>query len=505
MPELFVDRVARWPARLARLTTPAAAVAIPPPLPDDHALSPDDHGATLPPIAALPAASTATGSGSTVPAVPAPASRSLPLSRAATVAILLAVAAALLTLRPLGSDWPSPAMLALWLGLFTAAERSALPAPRGSRLGIAPAVDVAVILLAGPLVAVWLALLAAALGQAIDRGRAAPQALLDAGCHGLAILAAATAYHLAGGAMLGGSVLPPWPALLAAVAALAVAHWLVSTGLASLVRAAQGRRPLAHVWRIDHAPTVPHHAVMVLLGVAAAAAQLTWGSFASITALVPLVVVHGAIRSRLSEREQQIGISACLIDLLGEIDPYTSRHSVRVAIYSETLARAMGWSEPRVERVRLAALLHDVGKIAQERRVLTKPARLSDYERLCMQSHAGTGARVLRHVPALRSIADIIECHHERPDGRGYPAGKQGEEVPAEARLVLVADAFDAMTSSRTYRPGMPVARALAELERHQGRQFDREIVGLLRALVERGDLQVLRGSLRPRELERAG
>jgi diguanylate cyclase (GGDEF)-like protein len=155
-------------------------------------------------------------------------------------------------------------------------------------------------------------------------------------------------------------------------------------------------------------------------------------------------------------------------------------HSDAVADLAARIAAGLGWDPERIGRLRLAAMLHDVGKIAIPEAILRKPARLSEEEMTVVRTHAEAGARIVAEIDGLESIAPWIRHAHEHVDGSGYPAGLRGQEIPLESRILLVADAFDAMTSDRAYRGAMPVADALAELRRCAGRQFDPRCVELL-------------------------
>ena len=134
-----------------------------------------------------------------------------------------------------------------------------------------------------------------------------------------------------------------------------------------------------------------------------------------------------------------------------------------------------------VEVIRLGALLHDIGKIGVPDDVLRKPGALTEAEFDCIKTHPVLGARILRSVPFLAPHIPIVELHHERPDGRGYPNGLRGDDIPLAARIVHVADAYDAMTSARAYRAARPSEEALKELWRCAGTEFHAEIVGRAR------------------------
>ena len=169
-------------------------------------------------------------------------------------------------------------------------------------------------------------------------------------------------------------------------------------------------------------------------------------------------------------------------------DRYTAQHSQRLAEYSQLIAKELGFSRSELESLRIAALLHDVGKIGIRDAVLLKPGRLTDDEFAEMKQHPEIGHRILQGAVDSQILA-IVRHHHERFDGTGYPDGLKGDEIPIGARCLLVADAFDAMTSHRIYRKALPMERVIDELRRHSGTQFDPEIVKVFLSILEEGKL----------------
>lgn len=159
-------------------------------------------------------------------------------------------------------------------------------------------------------------------------------------------------------------------------------------------------------------------------------------------------------------------------------DPYTKGHSTSVSRYSEALARAINLPEAEVERIKIGAMLHDVGKIGIPESVLKKPGKLDDNEWEIMKQHPTIGAeKVLAPNEALREFIPIVKYHHERLDGNGYPDKLQGEDIPLEARIVSVADAYHALVSDRPYRKGMPIEKACEILQEGAGIQWDSDLV----------------------------
>ena len=161
-------------------------------------------------------------------------------------------------------------------------------------------------------------------------------------------------------------------------------------------------------------------------------------------------------------------------------DPYSSGHGARVTAIAEAIAARLDWDRRRIEVLRMCAALHDIGKLTVSASVLRKPGPLSDEEFDDVRRHPVVGARMVELVPSLRPAVPGVRHHHERWDGQGYPDGRSGAAIPAEARVLAVADAFDAMTSDRPYRPALSCTRAINELERCAGTQFDPNVVAAL-------------------------
>jgi diguanylate cyclase (GGDEF)-like protein len=179
-----------------------------------------------------------------------------------------------------------------------------------------------------------------------------------------------------------------------------------------------------------------------------------------------------------------------LVTAVDNRDRYTRKHSEDVCEYSLMIARELGWSEETLRTLRIAGLLHDLGKIAIPDSILRKPGALTDDEYEVMKQHPVLGWLIVSAIPSLSETLPAIRHHHERWDGRGYPDGLAGEDIPEVGRLMAVADAYSAMTTDRPYRKGMPVEEAVRRLREGMGTQFDPAMVqAFLRALQDRGDL----------------
>ncbi|HYE73703.1 MAG TPA: HD-GYP domain-containing protein, partial [Blastocatellia bacterium] len=194
------------------------------------------------------------------------------------------------------------------------------------------------------------------------------------------------------------------------------------------------------------------------------------------------VLVMNEIRAQnrmleLELRDTFTSVVQSMISLLSVKDPYTGEHSGALLALAERLARKCGLTETDVFDVKIAALLHDIGKIGVPEAILRKPGRLTPEEKAEMDKHVTYGYSALAGIPKLSRVSEIVLRHHERWDGQGYPNGLVGEATPIGARIVAVVDAYDAMTSDRPYRRGMEREIAVARLQQASGSQFDPEVV----------------------------
>ncbi|PYU67347.1 MAG: hypothetical protein DMG49_19075 [Acidobacteria bacterium] len=189
-------------------------------------------------------------------------------------------------------------------------------------------------------------------------------------------------------------------------------------------------------------------------------------------------------------RELFLGSIRMLAAAIDEKDPYTRGHSDRVAKYSVMIGQQLGLSPEELDRLRISALLHDVGKIGVDDRVLKKPGALTAEEFQIMKQHPSKGANIMRPVPQLKDMLPGIELHHEHMDGRGYPYGLKGEEIPLMARIIAVSDTLDAMTTNRPYQSAKEIDDALQVIGKVAGSKFDLRVVEALEAVVQSGKLR---------------
>jgi HD-GYP domain-containing protein (c-di-GMP phosphodiesterase class II) len=210
------------------------------------------------------------------------------------------------------------------------------------------------------------------------------------------------------------------------------------------------------------------------------------GPSAPLLVLIPLFVARWAIAQFAEQQRAYEATVGALCQAVETKDFYTRGHSDRVSRGSVMIAREIGMRTERVEAIRYAGMLHDVGKLGVPTRVLQKTGKLTEEEYAAIQLHPMRGLDIVREIGFLDEALAGIMHHHERIDGRGYPMGLAGDEIPEFARVLAVADAFDSMTSTRSYRGARPVEEAIAELRKWSGTQFDPVFVDAFVAAIRR-------------------
>ncbi|MEV5149670.1 HD-GYP domain-containing protein [Streptomyces sp. NPDC052727] len=303
----------------------------------------------------------------------------------------------------------------------------------------------------------------------------------------LAVWAAARTHGALGGehAVVGSD----FPSALLPAGAAVLAFCLVLTALDGGLRAAAGLVPLRRAWRGQLARSLAPVAVHGLAGLMMAVLwRSPYGPVAALLVLLPMGVSCWVFAQYHRERAAHQATIRALVQAVDIKDGYTRGHSERVGHASVLIARELGMDDDRVEVLRFAGILHDVGKLGVPTRLLRKEGPLTPQERRIIELHPEYGHEMVRGISFLGEARAAILHHHERLDGSGYPYGLAGSQIPECARIVAVADAFDAMTSTRCYSRARPVEAAVAELERCAGAHFDPRMVGaLVRALRRTG------------------
>ncbi len=268
-----------------------------------------------------------------------------------------------------------------------------------------------------------------------------------------------------------------FPFILIPITVSAIVSYLVNVVPIVLAINIETSVSVTDVWRRNFFWLIPNYFMLSFVGVALAQAYLSVGIIGVALIIVPLIVARQTFQVYMKLKSAYFETVRSLVKALEAKDPYTRGHSERVAEYAVKIARHMNFSEDMVEMVRYAALLHDVGKIGISKKILNKKDRLLREEYALVRRHPEIGAQIIREVDFLEEPLSAVLYHHEHIDGSGYASGLKGDEIPKMARILTVADSFDAMTSARPYRPPLSFDDACQEMRRCCGSQFDSETV----------------------------
>jgi putative nucleotidyltransferase with HDIG domain len=274
--------------------------------------------------------------------------------------------------------------------------------------------------------------------------------------------------------------------LLAQIAATGATFAVVNNGLSILANSLNTGTALSRVWALSVSNIAIGLVSQVPLGWLMSEVANEVGLWAAMLFMVPLLLARYSFSRYTETRDLFYGTVQALSQAIDAKDGFTRGHADRVSRIAGAIARELGIAEREIEQIELAGLLHDIGKIGVEDRILMKPTRLDSDEQELMRRHPIYGASILEPSAALRPLVPIVLAHHENYDGTGYPQGLKGEEIPIGSRILLVADTYEAMTSDRIYRKAPGHDRAIEQLNRYKGTQFDPRIVRALQTCIER-------------------
>ncbi|MBS4008734.1 MAG: HD-GYP domain-containing protein [Clostridium sp.] len=250
------------------------------------------------------------------------------------------------------------------------------------------------------------------------------------------------------------------------------------------------RKSFLNVWFIVFRWVIPNYLAVAPLGILIAVIYASMGIPAVFLLMIPLMLARHTFILYMEMRNQYISTIKALTKAIDAKDHYTHGHSERVAEYAVAIATELKLSEDFQEKLEYLALMHDIGKISIPEVILNKPSRLSNSEFALIRTHPEVGAEIIKNIKLIGEYADIVRHHHERIDGSGYPYGITGENISLGARIMSVADAFDAMTSARIYSTPKSKQEAVAELERCCNTQFCQDVVkAFVKVLRKRGEI----------------
>ena len=415
-----------------------------------------------------------------------------PWLRVYVVAVLVGGLALLGTISgDLGTlDWhpKSLANLILWSVMIAIAAMSPIPLPRGgATVTVTSALDFAAILIFGPAVACWFGVLSDLLTNVAVKRNPLYKVSFNLGQIILSIGGAGLAYVALDGRV--GSAFDLDRTQIVPLLVAPLVYFLVNTGLISLAIGLKERISAFRIWQTNFQWEILHVFFFLPFGILLALVHLRIGPVGVALFLIPLFLARFSFKLWIDTKASHIATVQALVSAIDASDPFTRGHSYRISKYAVRIARYLGVSEKEVEEIEYGALLHDVGKIAIQHDILLKPGRLDDEERELMKTHPKVGHDILKGLKFLEGAAEVVYCHHEQPDGKGYPRGLRSERIPMGSRIIMVVDAFDAMTSDRPYRRGLSPDVAYEELRRHSGTQFFPDVVDALINLHSSGAL----------------
>jgi len=256
----------------------------------------------------------------------------------------------------------------------------------------------------------------------------------------------------------------------------AVTFFIINTFLTASVISISQKIKIFNIWAYNFAWLFPFHIFLVVMAIAISFLYKTYGPFTLLFTLMPLVIAQYTYMLRNNERKALLNSIMHIVKIVEAKDIYTAGHSVRVADYSEKIARKLRLNEYDIELLKNIANLHDIGKIQVDLSILNKTGKLANEDWLEIKKHPVVGYEIVKEITFLKDYANAVLYHHERYDGSGYPFGISDEKIPLFAKIISVADSYDAMTTDRPYRKALNNYQAIKELENNIGKQFDENV-----------------------------
>ena len=418
--------------------------------------------------------------------------RELPLSARIYIVAVVATGAALLAyvIGQVRLDNPYLFVALLLLSAVTSAFKVALPLPSsGSTMSVSYAVDFASLLLLGPAQTTIIAVTSAwsqctfRMQQAISAYRT----LFSMACLAITVQAAGWVYLRLGGRP--GELDETIAIEAGSLVAAATTYFLFNTVIISLAIALSTRQPWLRTWNENFLWSAPSYFVGAAAAFVTGWAVLQQGPWLALFIFAPLYLTYrtykvylGRIEDERRHVQEMSDLHLATIEALALAidakDQTAQSHIRRVQVYAAGIAKALGMPDHEIQGVKTAALLHDIGKLAVPEHILSKPGPLTQEEFQKIRIHPQVGAEIISAVPFPYPVAPLILSHHERWDGKGYPQGLKGDEIPLGARILSVVDYFDALTSDRPYHRAMEYNAALALLEQEAGKALDPQVVG---------------------------
>jgi len=369
-----------------------------------------------------------------------------------------------------------------FLTLSTFAEFIPVDLPIGGVISIGFPIDFVVILVYGPTLAMLIAAFSALIGETIEKKVSWYKIIFNSSQFALSAGIAGLVYQYTGG-IVGFQNLFKFifPAALCAFI-----YCLINVMLVNIFISLEKSVRITAVWRINFKDILPSYLAEAPIGFLMAIVYVEVGIFGILLFFLPLLLARRSFELYTKMRRVYLDTIRALAAAIDAKDPYTKGHSERVAEMSIALAQELNLSDRDIENIEYTALLHDIGKIGIADSILGKKGSLTSQEFDKIKEHTIMGAKIIEPVDFLKNSYRAIYHHHEKYNGEGYPDGIKSEDIPILARIIAVADAYDAMGSDRPYRKKLDKDKILKELKEQSGKQFDPKVVKVLISVIDR-------------------
>ena len=373
-------------------------------------------------------------------------------------------------------------VLIFFLAISVFAEFVPVDLPMAGSITIGFPIDFVIILVYGPVLAMLISAISAIISEALEKKTSWYKIIFNASQYALSVGVAGLTYQYVGG-VVGFQNFFKF-ALPAALCALS--YCVVNSTLVTMVISLSQETRITTVWRLNIKEMIPSYLAEAPIGFIMAIVYVDVGIIGILLFFLPLLLARRSFELYTKMRKVYLDTIRALAAAIDAKDPNTKGHSERVAKMSLTLAQELNLSGREIENIEYTALLHDIGKIGIADNILGKVSSLTNKEFDKIKEHTVMGAKIIEPVDFLKNSYKSIYHHHEKYNGKGYPDGLKSEDIPILARIIAVADAYDAMGSDRPYRKKLNKDKILKELKDQSGKQFDPEVVKVLISVLDR-------------------
>ena len=383
------------------------------------------------------------------------------------------------SLPSLSNMWP---VLIFFLAISVFAEFIPVDLPMAGSITIGFPIDFIIILVYGPALAMLISAISAIISEVLEKKTSWYKIIFNTSQYALSVGVAGLTYQYVGGVVGFQNFFKfAFPAILCALT-----YCLVNSILVTIVISLAQDSKIITVWRLNIKEMIPSYLAEAPMGFIMAIVYVEVGIVGILLFFLPLLLARRSFELYTKMRKVYLDTIRALAAAIDAKDPYTKGHSERVAKMSVTLAQELNLSGRELENIEYTALLHDIGKIGIADSILGKKGSLTSQEFDRIKEHTAMGADIIEPVDFLKNSYWAIYHHHEKYNGKGYPDGLKSEDIPILARVIAVADAYDAMNSDRPYRKKLSKDKILNELKDQSGKQFDPEVVKALISVLDR-------------------